>query len=88
MVAMWQHHSDMGRKSWYNYYYDTRNQFLSAARHFPQSYAAGCRMRGLLSMMVYSVRDGYFRFWAKGVLDGLQGLRNVFEYRTPLKRDD
>lgn len=86
IICVQHHHSDSGRKSWYNYYYDTRNQLWLSARHFPLSYAAIYLFRGLLSMMVYSVRDGYFRFWTKGVLDGLRGLGKAFESRTPLKR--
>ena len=45
--------SEEGRKPWRNYYYDTRNQFWLAARHFPFDYAVVYLGRGLGSMLVY-----------------------------------
>ena len=67
-------HSNFGRKAWLNYYFDTRNQFWLAARNFPWSYAATYLARGLGSMLLYSTRDGYLRYWLKAVLDGVKGL--------------
>ena len=87
MITVLHHHSDMGRKNWYNYYYDTRNQLWFCARNFPLSYAAVYLLRGIVSMMVYSIRDGYFLFWLKGLIDGISGIRNVYKSRAPLKKN-
>lgn len=72
------------REPWRNYYYDTRNQFWLAARHFPLSYAVTYLARGLLSMLVYSLRDGYFVYWLKAIADGLTGLRRALKERNVL----
>lgn len=72
------------REPWRNYYFDTRNQFWLAGRNFPISYAAWYLTRGLLSMLVYSVRDGYFNVWLRAVVDGLKGMRIVLKERKVL----
>ncbi len=64
-----------GRTSWRNYYYDTRNTLWLAARNLPTTYGVTTASRQLLAMLFYSVRDGYLRWWLKGVWDGLKGLR-------------
>lgn len=78
-------HSDLGRKSWYNYYYDTRNLFLIAARYFPVSHALAYLSRGLISMFLYSVRDGYCKSCLKAIKDGLVFIRSVKGQRKVLK---
>jgi len=78
-------HSDLGRKPWLNYYYDTRNQFWLAARHFPFSYAALYLIRGLVPMLAYAIRDGYFPYFAKGFKDGILGLNPALGQRKVLK---
>jgi len=82
IVSVIHYHSNSGRKPWLNYYFDTRNQLWLAARNFPLSYAIIFLARGLLSMFVYSIRDGYLFFWFKGIIDGLKGLRPAFEARN------
>jgi hypothetical protein len=74
-----------GRTPWRNYYYDTRNQFWLAGRNFPLSYALRYLARGLLAMFVYSVRDGYVRYWLRGVRDGILGLKQAWPQRRPLR---
>lgn len=73
-----------GRDPWRNYYYDTRNQLWLAARNFPIAYAIIYLGRGLLSMLVYSVRDGYFSYWFKAIVDGIAGLKQVVGERSVL----
>jgi GT2 family glycosyltransferase len=75
-------HASSGRKTWFNYYYDTRNQFWLAARNFPVPYAIGYLSRGLLSMFAYSARDGFLFYWIKGVIDGIRGLRDAIKERS------
>jgi GT2 family glycosyltransferase len=72
------------REPWRNYYYDTRNQLWLAARNFPFTYALAYLGRGLSSMLVYSIRDGYFRYWAKAMLDGVLGLKEAMRGRRVL----
>jgi GT2 family glycosyltransferase len=72
------------REPWRNYYYDTRNQLWLAARHFPLSYGVTYLARGLLSMLMYSLRDGYFVYWLRAIADGLRGLRRALNERKVL----
>jgi GT2 family glycosyltransferase len=74
-----------GREPWRNYYYDTRNQLWLAVRNFPIRYAMTYLVRGLFSMLVYSLRDGYASYWFKGIADGILGLRCAFKERRVLK---
>ncbi len=76
--------AEEGRASWRKYYYDTRNMFWLAARHFPISYASRYMARGLLAMLVYSIRDGYLKYWIKAIIDGVKGLRCILKNRKKL----
>lgn len=86
-VSVFHSHSDLGRKNWFNYYYDTRNQFWLAARNFPIFYALFYLLRGLFSMAFYSIRDGFFLYWIRGIIDGFKGLGNTLKDRKVLNRD-
>ncbi|PKN31018.1 MAG: hypothetical protein CVU64_00810 [Deltaproteobacteria bacterium HGW-Deltaproteobacteria-21] len=85
-VTVTHHFSAQGRTPWRNYYYDTRNQLWLAARNLPPAYAATYLGRGLLSMLCYSIRDGYLRFWIKGLTDGLTGFADSLRERRVLDR--
>lgn len=76
-----------GRMSWRNYYYDTRNTLWLAARNLPILYGAISVLRQNLAMFVYSVRDGYMKWWLKGMLDGIRGLRVALAGRTVLSEE-
>jgi len=80
-VSVRHKHESAGRKSWYNYYYDTRNIFWLAVRNYPVLYAIRYAMRGATVMMIYALRDGYFTYWMKGIFDGLAGMRKVMRDR-------
>jgi GT2 family glycosyltransferase len=75
-----------GRTSWRNYYYDTRNALWLAARNLPLGY--GCRIvaRQVGATWLYSLRDGYFRWWLKGIWHGVRGLRSAWGERRALSR--
>jgi GT2 family glycosyltransferase len=75
-----------GRTSWRNYYYDTRNTLWLAARNLPTVYGAATVCRQLIAMLFYSVRDGYLRWWLKGVWDGVKGLPSALRDRRRLDR--
>lgn len=81
-VQVTHYHAKSGRKPWLNYYYDTRNHFWIAARHFPVPYAFLYLSRGLLSMLAYSIRDRFFVYWCKAVVNGLRGLPQAFKERS------
>ena len=85
-IAVLHSHSDMGRKSWLNYYYDTRNQLWLAIRHFPPAYAIKYLARGWLSMFVYSVRDGFFLYWLKGIIDSIKNVPVIMKNRKVLTK--
>jgi len=79
-------HSEQGRKSWYRYYYDTRNQFWLAMRNFPFCYSLKFILRGLISTLIYSLRDRFLIYWLKGVIDGVFGLRVCYHDRRKLTK--
>ncbi len=83
-ISVRHRHESSGRKEWYNYYYDTRNVFWLAARNFPLDHALRYIARSLLAMMIYSVRDGFFSFWLKGVKDGIAGAKGAMRNRKVL----
>jgi GT2 family glycosyltransferase len=83
-ISVFHHHATSGRTSWTNYYYDTRNQFWLAARNLPFAYAMRYLARGLCSMLVYSLRDGYIGYYAKAIIDGLRGLKKAMRARKVL----
>jgi len=83
-VNVTHYYSDEARELWRNYYYDTRNQFWLAARNFPLSYSITYLSRGLISMMIYSIRDGYFIYWLKAIKDAIIGLKSVLQERRVL----
>ena len=35
-------------------------------------------------MLVYSIRDGYFSYWVKAIVDGIAGLKQVVSERNVL----
>lgn len=75
-------HSQSGRSSWRRYYYDTRNQFWFVARNYPASWSLQYLFIGVGAMLLYSIRDGYLRYWLKGVYDGIKGYPEHLKART------
>jgi len=77
-------HSNLGRVSWLNYYYDTRNQFWLAARNFPLGYSLVYLGRGLSGMLFFAIRDGHFMMYFKGIIDAFVGLKEILRERKKL----
>lgn len=81
-------HSSVSRESWRRYYFDTRNVFWLVARNLPLSMGLPLIIRQVGGMFMFAIRDGYLRWWCKGVFDGLAGLnaaaanRNVISENT------
>lgn len=71
IISVYHLHAKSGRKSWYRYFYDTRNQFLFAMRNLPIFYGIKYLFKGMLTTFIYSIRDGYFMYWLKGIFEGI-----------------
>lgn len=63
-----------GRTSWRNYYFDTRNTIWLAIRNLPLVYGTKIVLRQSIAMLIYAIRDGYVRWWFKGIVDGIGGV--------------
>jgi GT2 family glycosyltransferase len=79
-------HSELGRRNWYNYYYDTRNQIWLSVRNFPFPYSFYRIVRGLAPMLLYSIRDRFVGYWIKAVGDGMRGVAGVSKNKKILRR--
>lgn len=77
-------YSPFGRASWRNYYFDTRNTIWLVARNCPFGFGTRLLIRQLGGMLVYSLRDGFFLWWVRGIRDGLMGLRQAIRERKKL----
>ncbi len=75
-------HSETARVSWRRYYYDTRNQIWLAVRLLPVLTGVRKLVTGLGAMSIYALRDGYFRYWLKGVYHAIRGLPDVYPARN------
>ncbi|WP_375192840.1 glycosyltransferase family 2 protein [Marinobacter sp.] len=78
-------HSSGGRVSWRRYYYDARNQIWLAIRHYPFFMALRKLFLGLSALFVYSVRDGYGRYFCKAVLHAIMSIRRPLKERSPIE---
>jgi GT2 family glycosyltransferase len=84
LISVMHRTAQEGREKWRRYYYDTRNQIWFVVRNY--SFAWGIRylLRGLTAMFFYSIRDGFLRYWVKGVLDASRGIIKVTKDRRPI----
>ena len=71
------------RESWRRYYYDTRNQLWLVLRNLSFVYGLERLVIGWGAMLVYSIRDGYFRYWLTAVRDSLRGAPRAWRDRIP-----
>ena len=60
-----------------NYYYDTRNLIWLVIRNLPILYGLKVLIFGLIAMLIYSVRDGYLKYWFKGFIDGIKNIKDI-----------
>lgn len=86
-VAVTHSFAEEGRKSWRNYYYDTRNTLWLAARNLPWGYGTRTVLRQTAAMCFYSLRDRHFKWWVKGVWDGFKGLPQAMRERRSMSAD-
>jgi len=76
-----------GRKSWRNYYMDTRNTLWLAVRNLPMVYGSWMFFRQSAAMFFYSIRDRHFRWWLKGMWDGLKGFSAALRERQSMSKE-
>jgi GT2 family glycosyltransferase len=85
-IVVMHSHCQIARLSWRRYYYDTRNVIWLAVRSFPFFTAANILAIGVFSMFAYSIRDGYFRYWCKGIFDAVLKIGVVINERKVISR--
>lgn len=84
MISVRHAHAEGGRSSWRRYYYDARNVIWLSFRLLPMNLFIEKCILELGALFVYSVRDGYFRYWLKGVRDGILGINKIGIVRSPI----
>ena len=52
-------------------------------RNYPFWWGLKYLARGLTAMLFYSARDGYIRYWAQGIWDGMKGMPLILKERRP-----
>jgi GT2 family glycosyltransferase len=77
-------HAEAGRVSWRRYYYDTRNVIWMSITHLPIIMALKKCTIELGALLLYALRDGYLKYWLKGLIDGIKGARWALRERDPL----
>ena len=85
-VVVRHRHAQQGRPNWRRYYYDTRNQIWFVARNYPMVLGLRYLAKGLTAMLFYSVRDGFIKYWVKGIWDGVRSLTKVLEDRKCINK--
>ena len=80
-------HSSTARVSWRRYYYDTRNTIWLAIRNYPARIFIRKVPVALIALLAYSIRDGYFRYWVKGLFDGVKVFFNVLSERKVMSSE-
>lgn len=86
-VVVWHKYAIAGRKNWRRYYYDTRNDFWLVIRNYSFWYGLKYLARRTSVMLVYSLRDGFFRYWAKAIFDVGSELPKILAQRNPISKE-
>ncbi len=71
-VVVNHHESTLGRPGWRRYYYDTRNTIWLVIRNYPIWMGLKMLAIQLTAMLIYSLRDGFLKYWFLGVWDALK----------------
>ena len=85
-VCVWHRTHQSGRANWRRYYYDTRNQIWFVVRNLPFLFGLKYLLRGLSALLIYSVRDGFFYYWLKGIYHGFRNVHKIMRNRERLGR--
>ncbi len=77
----------IGRPGWRRYYYDTRNYLWLVLRNYPVKLGIKTLFIGWGSTFVYSIRDGFLKYWFKAVFDAFGGAGQAIVDRAPLSHE-
>jgi GT2 family glycosyltransferase len=77
-------HAVEGRKNWRRYYYDTRNLIWLAYRNYNWDMLLTKLPLSLTAMLLYSIRDGFVRYYLKAIKDALFGIKDLRGTRQPM----
>jgi GT2 family glycosyltransferase len=80
-IVVLHHQSTLGRASWRRYYFDTRNVIWMSVRNYPFLLASKFLIVQLGAMFVYSVRDGFIKYYFKAIFDAIRYIRPEFKAR-------
>ena len=86
-IVVEHYRSEQSRESWRRYYYDTRNLLWLVVRNYPLLHGVRYYCVHVLALLVYSLRDGYLKYWLKGVIDGMRHFRKVLADREVMSDD-
>lgn len=79
-------HAMEGRKSWRRYYFDTRNLVWLAYRNYNIKMLFTLLPLKLGAMFLYSLRDGFLKYYFKALLDAVSGLNSFGGTRRPITK--
>lgn len=80
-VAVRHSRSTLGRASWRRYYFDARNMIWMAIRLYPLGYGLPKVLVSLGALFIYSLRDGFIKYYFKALWDGLLGAPAMWRQR-------
>lgn len=79
-------HAVEGRKSWRRYYYDTRNLIWLAYRNYNLQMLITRFPIQIGALLIYSLRDGFSKYYAKAIYDSIKGLKALKGTRNPVSK--
>lgn len=80
-------HALEGRTSWRRYYFDTRNLIWLAYRNYNKRLIIKRFSFQIAAMLFYSIRDGYLRYFFKGIKDSISGMKELKGTRSPISNE-
>jgi len=82
------HHkySKSARKSWRFYYYDSRNHIWFAVKFLPWNWAIWHIALWVGFVFLHCLKDGYWKYYFRSIIDAIKGLPAIMDKRKPLSR--
>lgn len=81
------HQSTLGRASWRRYFFDTRNVIWLAVRNYPILLAFKFLFVQLAAMFLYSLRDGFLKYYFKAVFSALRDINKEIKGRKVISKN-
>jgi len=72
------------RENWRRYYYDTRNDFWLVILNYRFTFGLTHLARRIPVTFIYSLRDGYLRYWFKAVCVAIKEIPKMLSQRRPI----